>query len=231
MAILTALRLGHHAPAAWAGLVWRGAFHPTAADGVPALPGGAPAGTLVLLGFAGRAGWPDFAASPEAADGARDPLDRWSRRVVTALAQAVGGAALFPFGGPPWLPFQRWAQRAESVFPSPLGLLIHPHWGLWHSYRGAVALPERLDLPPPPPAAHPCDACKERPCLTTCPVGAFRADGYDDAACAAHIAAPAGRACLDKACAARRACPIGAEHRYPDAAAAFYMRAFLAARC
>ena len=222
-------RFGDQA-APWHGLVWRGAFQPTPDDRVPPLPGGAAAGTLALLGFAGQRGWPAFAAAPEAADGLPDPLDRWSRRVVGALAEAVGGMALFPFGGPPWLPFQRWAQRAEPVFPSPLGLLIHPGWGLWHSFRGAVALRERLDLPPLPPAAHPCASCAGRPCLTACPVGAFTPEGYDVAACAAHIAAPAGADCMAQGCAARRACPVGAEHRYDAAAAGFYMRAFLAAR-
>jgi hypothetical protein len=212
------------------GLAWRGAFHPVPDDRVPPLPSGVPAGTLVLLGFVGRAGFATFAAAPEASDGAPHPLDRWSRRVISAVAEAAAGAALFPFGGPPWLPFQRWAQRAERVFPSPLGLLIHPRWGLWHSYRGAIALPERLDLPPMPAAAHPCESCDGRPCLAACPVGAFGAAGYDVAACAAHIAAPAGTTCMDQGCAARRACPVGAGHRYPDASAAFYMRAFRAAR-
>jgi hypothetical protein len=225
------LRLGGVAAAApWAGLAWRGGFHPLPDDLVPALAGGGAAGTLVLLGFAGRVGWPAFAAAPEAADGAPDPLDRWSRRVISALADAVGGMALFPFGGPPWLPFQRWARRAEPLFPSPLGLLIHPEWGLWHSFRGAVALRERLDLPPLPAAAHPCETCVGRPCLSACPVGAFTASGYDVAACAAHLAAPAGADCMEQGCAARRACPIGAAHAYPPEALRFYMRAFRAAR-
>jgi hypothetical protein len=150
--------------------------------------------------------------------------------VIGALARDLGGAGLFPFGGPPWLPFQRWAQRAEPVFASPLGLLIHPEWGLWHSFRGAIALPGRLDLPEPPAAAHPCESCVGRPCLTACPVGAFRPGGYDVAACAAHIAAPAGADCMDQGCAARRACPVGAGHRYEAEAAGFHMRAFRAAR-
>lgn len=212
------------------GLAWRGAFHPAPDDQVPKLPDGAEAGTLVLLGFAGREGWPAFAASPEAADGKPNPLDRFSRRVIGALAEAVGGAALFPFGGPPWLPFQRWARRAEPLFPSPLGLLIHPEWGLWHSFRGAVALRERLDLSPLPAAEHPCEACVGRPCLNACPVGAFTPAGYDVAACAAHIAAPEGADCMERGCAARLACPVGAAHRYPPDAASFFMRAFRAAR-
>ena len=37
---------------------------------------------IVLAGMAGRDGWSAFAASPEAADGADHPLDRWSRRVI-----------------------------------------------------------------------------------------------------------------------------------------------------
>src|SRR4030095_137820 len=42
----------------------------------------------------------------------------------------------------------RWAMRAEAVAPSPLGILIHPDYGLWHAYRGALAFAERLALPP-----------------------------------------------------------------------------------
>ncbi len=212
------------------GLLWRGAFHPAPSDGVPAFADGAPPGTVVLLGMAAGVGWPAFAASPEAGDGLPDPLDRWSRRVVDALAAGWGGRALYPFGGPPWLPFLRWAQRAEAVFPSPLGLLIHPDWGLWHSYRGAVALRERVELPAPLAAANPCDSCVARPCLSACPVGAFTIGGYDVAGCAAHVRAPVGRACRTAGCLARRACPVGVGHAYGGGETAFHMAAFLRSR-
>ena len=76
--------------------------------------------TIALAGFAGRDGWDAFAKSPEAADGAAHPLDRWSRRVIEALARELGAKALFPFGGPPFWPFQQWARRAEPVQPSPI---------------------------------------------------------------------------------------------------------------
>ncbi len=212
------------------GLAWRGAFHPQPADGVPALADGGPAGTLILLGWTGGAQWPAFAASPEAADGRPDPLDRWSRRVIGSLAEALGGQALFPFEGRPFLPFQRWAKRAEPVFETPLGLLIHPDWGLWHSYRGAVCLPGLLDLPPAEAAPSPCESCAAKPCLTACPVGAFAAGGYDVGACAAHLRSPAGADCRERGCLARRACPAGREHAPGADAAGFYMAAFLERR-
>jgi hypothetical protein len=208
------------------GLALRGGFHPVPQDGVPALPDGRPTATLLLAGTVGSRWWDAFAAAPEAADGARDPLDRWTRRLLAALAAAQGAVALYPFGGPPYLPFQRWARRAEPVSPSPLGMLIHPVIGLWHAYRGALAFPERLALAPVAPVASPCDSCAAKPCLTACPVGAFTASGYDVAACVAHLDSGHGGACLAAGCQARLACPVGVEHRYAPPAAAFHMAAF-----
>jgi hypothetical protein len=209
-----------------AGLAWRGAFHPDAADLPPILPDGRAAATLVLVGFVGNRNWPAFAASAEAGDGRPDPLDRWSARVVGALARDVGATACFPFGGPPWHPFQRWAQKAEPIHPSPLGILIHPDWGLWHAYRGALAFAERMALPPPDRRPSPCETCADKPCLTACPVGAFGDGGFDVDACVGHIIAPAGADCMTAGCRARRACPVGAAHRYGEDQANFHLRAF-----
>jgi len=186
--------------------------------------------TIALAGFAGRGGWDAFAGSAEARDGADHPLDRWSRRVIDALARDLGATAHFPFGGPPFWPFQQWARRAEPVHPSPVGLLIHPTYGLWHSYRGALGFKQALDLPEGAAAASPCDSCRERWCLNACPVGAFSSAGYDVAACAGHLKRPAGADCMELGCRARRACPVGAEHAYGPEQAGFTMQAFLRAR-
>ena len=209
------------------GLESRGAFHVTADDAVPPFADGAPAAVLVLVGNTGPGMWTAFSTSEEAADGAPDALDRWSRRVISRLARALGGAAHFPFGGPPWLPFIRWAQRAGPVHPSPIGPLVHPDFGLWHAYRGAIAFRERLDLPPRDDRASPCETCADRPCLSSCPVGAFSASGYDVDGCVAHIAGRDGTACLGAGCLARHACPVGRDAAYSAAQAAFHMRAFL----
>lgn len=206
---------------ATAGLAFRGAFHPGAHDLAP--PG---TGTLVLVGFTGRHEWPSFAQSLEASDKQPDPLDRWSRRVIDGMAADLGATALFPFGGPPFLPFQRWAQKAEPVAPSPLGILIHPNWGLWHAYRGALAFGEVLELPAPDRRPSPCDSCSGKPCLSACPVDAFGPAGYDVPACVMHIASSVGADCMGFGCRARRACPIGAEHRYGPDQAHFHIAAF-----
>ncbi|MDK9695188.1 MAG: ferredoxin [Siculibacillus sp.] len=213
------------------GLVARGRLAVPAEDGLPPLPDGRPARTLFLVGRASRQGWSAFAASPESRDRRPDPLDRWSVRVIGELADRFGAAALYPFAGPPWWPFQRWAMRAEPVFLSPLGLLVHPVHGLWHAWRGALAFAEDLgETSPAPTAVSPCTACTARPCLTTCPVDAFSAAGYDVARCVAHLESPLGALCRTDGCRARDACPIGCGRRYADEEIRFLMRAFRAAR-
>ncbi len=212
------------------GLVLRGGFSPVPGDGVPAMRGGSKCASLVLLGNIGGSIWPAFSASPEMRDGRSHALDRWTRRIIDSVADRLGAEALYPFGGPPSFPFQRWAQRAEPVAPSPIGILIHPDHGLWHAYRGALAFASALDLPAMKPRSRPCDSCVERPCLTACPVAAFKPEGYDVAACRRHVASPAGQTCREGGCLARLACPVGRALAYPPAEMGFHMAAFLSAR-
>jgi len=209
-----------------AGLVARGGFHPDPADAVPALADGAPAATLVLAGDAGGRMWPAFAA---ARPDDPHPLDAWTRATVDRVAAALGARPLYPFEGPPYHPFQRWAQRAEPAAPSPLGVLIHPDHGLWHAYRAALVFAARLeDVPPRADRPAPCATCAGRPCLATCPVSAFTDAGYDVERCVDHITSPAGRACREGGCLARRACPVG--RPYGPAQQAFHMQAFVRSR-
>ena len=183
--------------------------------------------TMALVGLGGRRGWAAFSASPEVEDGAADPLDRWSRRVVDGLAVELGARAFYPFDGPPHRPFQRWARRAAPMYASPLGLLIHRRDGLWRGYRGALGFVERLAVPPVRAGRSPCETCLARPCLSACPVGAFTGASYDVAACAKHLSGPAGRVCMAGGCLARRACPVGVRGAQEPSEAAFHMRAFL----
>jgi hypothetical protein len=212
------------------GLLMFGGFAPDATDSVPPLPDGRAPATLLMIGNAGPAAWAAFSAAPEAADGASHPMDRWSKRVLGRLAAEHDGSAIFPSDGPPYPPFVAWAKRAAPVRESPLGMLIHPVYGLWHAYRGALALPERLPLAAQEAQATPCDSCEDKPCLTTCPVSAFGPEGYRVADCVGHIETPQGEDCVALGCRARRACPIGRAYVYDPPQAAFHMEAFLGAR-
>jgi len=214
------------------GLVLHGGFAPQAADGVPALPDGAPAAWLCLAGIAGSSFWTHFERSAERRDGGPDPLDRWSRSIGQDLAARFGAAALFPFDGPPYLPFQRWAQRAEPALRrSPLGLSIHPRYGLWHAFGFALAWPQRRGASIAgalTAASDLCASCSGQPCLHACPVEAFDATGYRIDACIDHLRTPRGHDCRDAGCMARRACPVAPEFRYAPPHAAFHMAAFFA---
>ncbi|UUX48755.1 ferredoxin [Nisaea acidiphila] len=180
--------------------------------------------TVLLVGHSGSRIWASFTAAGTAGP---DPLDAWSRTSIRRVAEEYGGHVVMPSDGPPYWPFQRWAMRAEPVFPSPLGILIHPEFGLWHGYRGALLFERRLDLPEPVSARSPCETCVDRPCLHTCPVGAFGDRGYDVMSCRAHLRSGEGAECLTGSCLARRACPVGVEYRYESDHAAFHMAAFL----
>jgi len=205
------------------GLLLRGGFHAEEMDGAPD-----GVKTVLMVGNAGPAMW--RAAKAHLQPGP-DPMNRWTERTVAPIAVAVGAAAIYPFGDPPYYPFQRWAQRAEDVFPSPLGILIHPDYGLWHAYRAALCFEERLDLPARTVRPSPCASCVEKPCLTRCPVGAFSVEtGYDVPACAGHIRRPEGADCMKLGCRARRACPVGTGFTYSEEQAAFHMTAFESAR-
>ena len=134
---------------------------------------------------------------------------------------------MFPFAGPPFLPFHSWARRAEDLWPSPLQILIHPEYGLWHAYRGALGFAQELELPPSASPAHPCLKCSAQPCLQACPTGAFEPGSFHAEACIDHLRNGEGGDCLDRGCRARRACPVGRGFVYPPAQARFHMSAFL----
>jgi epoxyqueuosine reductase QueG len=212
--VLTAIRRAGFTPLGW--------FEPSEADLVP---GGAR--SVILIGNAGPEMFRRFARER---DPARDALDDWTREVVTALAHSLDARALFPFDAAPPYPFLTWARRGGAGHVSPLGLNIHPTYGLWHAYRAALLFPVVFDLPAVSPGAHPCETCAGKPCLSACPVSAFDGMRYDVEVCARHIAAPRGNDCLTAGCLARRACPVGQGFAYAPAQAQFHRRAFLAAR-
>lgn len=199
----------------------------------PDLASAKPVKSIALIGHAGSTIWPHFqcwlrAVSASSSSGSRppsDPLDAWSKEVIGGIAAAHGGMALFP-SDQPYQPFQQWAMAATGMRPSPLGILIHPVYGLWHAYRGAIVFDDVTLSQPVEKLSHPCDTCLAKPCLTTCPVSAFSNGGYDVGCCRAHVKSDAGLACRTGGCLARRACPVGRDYEYVSEQMKFHMDAF-----
>ena len=213
------------------GLIARGSVDLDPAE-APAGVDGHPVACVLLVGHAGGTIWPHFsrwrAVRPSSL---ANPLDAWSREVLDGVAGQFGAKAVFP-SDRPYLPFQQWAMRAEGLKPSPLGILMHPVYGLWHAYRGALLFGEPLaaafaihdDGARVP--VHLCDACAAKPCLKACPVAAHSIESFDYAGCVDHVRSPGGGDCRSFGCLDRNACPFGAQHRYSAEQQAFHMAAF-----
>lgn len=185
---------------------------------------------IVLVGNSGPELWQHFVQSPESADGAPDPLDRYTRRTLSDVAHTCSMPVVFSFEGPPFLPFQRWALASGGFSQSPLGVLVDHYHGPWAAFRAAFLVTARSTFArtilDEDEEDGPCPACREKPCLTACPVDAISEDkGYDVARCASWLSENPQADC-HIGCRARRACPYGQEDAHEPDQARLHMRAF-----
>lgn len=179
-------------------------------------------GTLALLGPHEPSYWPVVCESPEWKDKAPDPVDRWSKRVIDALATQLDATAYFPFGADP-SPFLTWAQQSDHAWQSPIGMVVQSEAGLLVSYRGALEFDYKISAPT---AANPCPTCHQ-PCKTACPVNALGNGTYDVEACWGYRREYPNEHCFSGGCLARRACPISASHPRLPEHSSYHMKAFL----
>ncbi|MAZ16309.1 MAG: hypothetical protein CL535_08245 [Ahrensia sp.] len=208
------------------GMIIRGGFVFAEDETTPPAAAGEPARSVVLIGHGGGSIWPYFSAwLAEQGEPSPDPLDRWSRHVLDPIAGRFGARAVYPFEKP-WLPFQQWAARAEGLKSSPLGILMHPDFGLWHAYRGALLFEHEIELPLSANPIHLCDTCTGKPCMNSCPVGAVSVEGMDIGRCHEWLRSKAAWACRTAGCLARSACPHD-RFRYSPEQTAFHMAAHL----
>ena len=185
--------------------------------------------SVLLVGNVGAGYWQHFtkwrASQPSDLS---DPLDRWSRLIIENVAEQVGARVVMP-NDRPFAPFQQWAMRAEGLRPSPLGILIHPEFGLWHAYRGSLLFEGEISIQASEKQIHPCDLCLGKPCINACPVSALSGDGFAHERCRSFLRSPAGDDCMHGGCRARNACPVGRAFAYPAEMQAFHQQAFVGA--
>ncbi|MBX3597355.1 MAG: 4Fe-4S dicluster domain-containing protein [Rhizobiaceae bacterium] len=208
------------------GLALRGGFNIDEKESAPQTVDGQPVLSIVLVGNAGGAFWPHFQRwFEEGKCQSANPLDDWSRMVLEGAAQAVNARVILP-NDRPFHPFQQWAMRAEGLRPSPIGVLMHPEYGLWHAYRGALLFNEFIEFGQSRVVAHVCDDCAAKPCLSSCPVAAHSPEGFAYQRCLDHVRSEKGQVCMSGGCLDRNACPAGSAYRYPAPVQQFFMRSF-----
>jgi methylmalonic aciduria homocystinuria type C protein len=141
-----------------------------------------------------------------------DPIDRYVMDVVggTLADLPVRHEVRFSHEPPPRrVAMQRLAHVSGLAALTPSMLCVHPVYGPWIALRAAIVLdaPGPAGAPPLPPA--PCERCAElcEPALEHAQATVATAGTGDDPV-AEHW-----RLWL----AVRDACPVGREHRYPDA--------------
>lgn len=196
--------------------------------------------SIVVVGNGGGAFWrvlKEHAARHPGWWDREHPLDDFTREViereVVPLVRAVGVRCtpVYPFAGSgPTLNFMELGKIAGLGGPSILGVLVHPTFGPWIAFRGAMLIDAELDAPGDALGFDPCPSCTVRSCIPACPVGAVSfPQGWDIPKCLEH------RVEVEPDCAprchARAGCVLGPEHRYPDDELAYHqMRALRSMR-
>lgn len=177
--------------------------------------------SAVVLAAGGRRFFEAFSVSAEARQ-PDDPVDAFTRRTAMDAARRLGGRAVFAFErrAGAFADFVALARAAGLGADSRLGLLLHPVYGPWMSIRAVVLTPCVLPATPALAGFDPCGDCAA-PCASACPAAAPRPQGFDVVRCAATRGVTP--ACRDR-CDARRACVVGPEHRYAEAAERHHMR-------
>lgn len=188
----------------------------------------------LLIGNRGREMWSHFSNSDEFLSGVSGPLDRWTKRLLAELCDNEPCQIFHPSDKPYWA-FQRIASEAQGIGVSPIGILIHPEFGLWHGLRGLLVFEnthkfmshikdmetkvQKLN--------HPCETCNDKPCMSACPVSAFtEADTLNVQKCFSHLDSNSEPRCMEEGCRARDACPIGTEYRNAPEQIRFHMKSY-----
>lgn len=157
-------------------------------------------------------------------NGGDDPFDRRALALVEPLLQFhllrwdIAAHVVYPQQSSS-INLLAWLAAAKAQYPSRLGIGVRPDCGTWFAVRAAIVTGLPMEVrdwlgqryPRLPDAPSPCDTCVGRPCETACPVSAV-GTAFDLTKCISQRLTH-DSACA-QGCAARSACPVGAEYRY-----------------
>ncbi|SRR5579885_1680582 len=194
--------------------------------------------SIVVIANGGGALWAALKTHAEGSPGwwnREHPLDDFTRSVIeTRIVPSVREAGarctiVFPFmNGSATLNFVELGKAAGIAGPSILGVIVHPRFGPWIAFRGALLIDQPIDAPGEARGFDPCPACAAKSCIKACPAGAIAHPlGWDIPRCLTYRI-ESEPDCASR-CHARIACVLGPEHRYPDDELAHHQGRALAA--
>ena len=177
-------------------------------------------GQLILIGHGGKRLWERVQAAGQTGS---DPIDdftiatiqRWFANFLPGQRYQI----LYPGDQP--IGLQALGKLAGWHQPSPFMVGIDSEWGSWFAYRAVVLsntnfqpilAVERAPQEAPLGCNNPCDGCKNRVCISSCPAGALDEAAFSLEKCLNYRKQP-DSAC-QFTCLARISCPVGSEHKY-----------------
>lgn len=177
---------------------------------------------LILFGNGGSRFWQSMQRHRTRIEQEADAVDNYFIRTIENLFDVDSDHRII-YPGNHRLPLQALGKLAGWHHDSPLGLGIHPVFGLWFAYRGVImsntdftVLAENSDIP----SASPCESCDEKPCIAACPATAVTDSGFKVKLCSEYRLQSDSR-CQSR-CVSRLVCPIGRDYRYVEDQMAYH---------
>ena len=172
---------------------------------------------IILLANGGSRYWQSMQQAGSQTEQQSDPVDNYFYQIINDLLEPYFEYKVV-YPGNHFLPLQGLGKLAGWHHESPLGLGIHPVFGLWFAYRGVILSNTKFS-PIESDMAHgsesPCRSCQGKPCIAACPANAVLASGFKVGQCSDYrLQSESG--CQSR-CMARLACPTGKEYRYQTA--------------
>ena len=178
-------------------------------------------GTLLLIAHGGRSFWQAY---KNTAPYHVDPIDHFSALTSETALQAhlpdIKREILFP--APDCAVNLMLLGRVLGWHtPSPLGMGINPHYGMWSAYRALWWLDAEVETVQLPQPHDVCSECTSQACLQACPAQALTFGTTPDLQECADFRLEPDSACA-ATCLARMACPVAEAHRYTDEQMAYH---------
>lgn len=150
--------------------------------------------TLCLIGSGGISLWENL---PHPLDATTNPIDNFTQNKMQEFAKKTLNdeiEILYP-NEHFTMPLQKIGRAMNLCTQSPIGIDIHPHFGLWFAFRGVFLTSAKIPIITMENKSSLCDSCSQKPCLHSldlkisrlnCPINehrytSFQIDYHQDA--------------------------------------------------